>query len=201
MLIRATSKLLTISRISAERCDSLPAEGFPGEWYANLLSTGRRGGSAIHFLHNPTMVSVFVPGKSLRTAIGELPGRLDGLLVRNGFAHLFHAFQADTDCTIYATSSRSLLAVMSQMGISIESAFWDLRDSVGWDPDWDPADSDFVSLENRYLDYLIGGQTAKQRGEMYVSARELLEHLAVPGHLLGHLAGHLGGHLTTVFGK
>ncbi|WRQ33793.1 hypothetical protein U5907_03900 [Bacteroidales bacterium MB20-C3-3] len=141
MLIRVTSKLLTISRISAERCDSLPAEGFPGEWYANL----------------------------------------------------YPAFQADTDCTIYATSSRSLLAVMSQMGISIESAFWDLRDSVGWDPDWDPADSDFVSLENRYLDYLIGGQTAKQRGEMYVSARELLEHLAVPGHLAGHLA--------TVFGK
>ena len=69
MIIRATSKLLSVSRISPVKNDSLIADSFPGEWYANLLSTGRVGKPAIHFLHYPTMITIIYIGKSLKQGV------------------------------------------------------------------------------------------------------------------------------------
>lgn len=168
MIIRATTKLLKISRISPVKCDLVLDGSLPGEWYASLLSTGRMGGSVIHLLHNPTMVSVFVQGKSLRMAVRALPERLEALLGRNGFGELFADYMMDTECKIFASDNRSVISVMVQMRQNLEGELFDI---------WEITDEVFVSLEDYCLDYLIGGQISKQRGKMYVSAREILEQL------------------------
>lgn len=115
MIIRATTKLLKISRISPVKCDLVLDGSLPGEWYASFLSTGRMGGSVIHLLHNPTMVSVFVQGRSLRMAVRALPERLEALLGRNGFGELFADYMMDTECKIFASDNRSVISVMVQM--------------------------------------------------------------------------------------
>ena len=168
MIIRATTNLLKISRISPVKCDLVLDGSLPGEWYASLLSTGRMGGSVIHLLHNPTMVSVFVQGKSLRMAVRALPERLEALLGRNGFGELFADYMMDTECKIFASDNRSVISVMVQMRQNLEGELFDI---------WEITDEVFVSLEDYCLDYLIGGQISKQRGKMYVSAREILEQL------------------------
>ena len=168
MIIRATTKLLKISRISPVKCDLVLDGSLPGEWYASLLSTGRMGGSVIHLLHNPTMVSVFVQGKSLRMAVRALPERLEALLGRNGFGELFADYMMDTECKIFASDNRSVISVMVQMRQNLEGELFDI---------WEITDEVFVSLEDYCLDYLIGGQISKHRGKMYVSAREILEQL------------------------
>ena len=64
MIIRATSKTLNIARIAPVK-NLAEIEGpLPGEWYVSLVPTGRKGVSAIHFVHNPTMLSVFFMGYS-----------------------------------------------------------------------------------------------------------------------------------------
>ena len=168
MIIRATTKLLKISRISPVKCDLVLDGSLPGEWYASLLSTGRMGGSVIHLLHNPTMVSVFVQGKSLRMAVRALPERLEALLGRNGFGELFADYMMDTECKIFASDNRSVISVMVQMRQNLEGELFDI---------WEITDEVFVSLEDYCLDYLVGGQISKQKGKMYVSAREILEQL------------------------
>ena len=168
MIIRATTKLLKISRISPVKCDLVLDGSLPGEWYASLLSTGRMGGSVIHLLHNPTMVSVFVQGKSLRMAVRALPERLEALLGRNGFGELFADYMMDTECKIFASDNRSVISVMVQMRQNLEGELFDI---------WEITDEVFVSLEDYCLDYLIGGKISKHRGKMYVSAREILEQL------------------------
>ena len=168
MIIRATTKLLKISRISPVKCDLVLDGSLPGEWYASLLSTGRMGGSVIHLLHNPTMVSVFVQGKSLRMAVRALPERLEALLGRNGFGELFADYMMDTECKIFASDNRSVISVMVQMRQNLEGELFDI---------WEITDEVFVSLEDYCLDYLIGGQISKQKGKIFVSAREILEQL------------------------
>ena len=64
MIIRATSKTLNIAKIASVK-NLAEIEGpLPGEWYVSLVPTGRKGVSAIHFVHNPTMLSVFFMGYS-----------------------------------------------------------------------------------------------------------------------------------------
>jgi hypothetical protein len=72
MIIRATAKLHNIARLKPVKNDSEITGSLPGEWYASLLSTGRKGGAAIHFLHNPTMISIVVLGRSLTKALHVL---------------------------------------------------------------------------------------------------------------------------------
>ena len=64
MIIRATTKLLSIARIKPVKMEASINGPLPGEWYASLLSTGRKGGSVIHFLHHPTLISILVLGRS-----------------------------------------------------------------------------------------------------------------------------------------
>lgn len=168
MIIRATTKLLNISKISPIKCNLVIDGSLPGEWYASLLSTGRMGGSVIHLLHNPTMVSVFVQGKSLRVAVRALLERLETLLGRNGFGELLPGFMKNTECEIFASDNRSIISVMVQMRLNIEGAFLEIGEIT---------DEILARLEDHYLDYLIGGQISKQRGKMFVSAREIIGHL------------------------
>ena len=114
MIIRATNKLLNIAKTVSVKNESIILSSLPGEWYSSLLSTGRPRGFAIHFLHNPTMISIIIHGKSLSKALQILPSRVASFLNRNGYRELVIGFQLDTKIEVYATNSRNILANMNQ---------------------------------------------------------------------------------------
>lgn len=120
MVIRATKKLLNISRIELIENQNETEIPFPGEWYAGLVPTGRRGKMLIHFLHNSTKLSVLCPGKSLNKALPVFPERLEQLLLRLGCSKLMFKFQVKSKPEIFTTNSRSMLAHMNQMKYNIE---------------------------------------------------------------------------------
>jgi hypothetical protein len=151
MIIRATAKLHNIARIEPVKNESVITGSLPGEWYASLLSTGRKGGAAIHFLHNPTMISIVVLGRSLTKALNVLPVRVALFLERNGFPELIPGFELDTKPEIYTTNSRHILANMNQMRYEFE---YHLAMSEILE------DTDISRLEGQCLDQIIGGKIA-----------------------------------------
>ncbi len=165
MVIRATTKLHNISRISGIKNTSAITDTLPGEWYASLLSTGRVGGLAIHFLHIPTMITLVTMGKSINKAIKELPLRASSLLMRNGYKELVPDFQLDTTSEIYLTNSRSILANMTQIRFSLEYSFA-LSEEL--------EEVDIVRIEDSYLTYLVGGKIAKGN---YIRPVDILKEL------------------------
>lgn len=152
MVVRATVKLHNIARITPVKMDVMMDGPLPGEWYASSLSTGRKGGSAIHFLHIPTMVSVLVLGRSLTKAVELLPVRAAALLYRNGFSELIPRFELESEPVIVSTNSRSVLANMNRMKFDVEY-------NLAMEEVLEPADMN--RIEDALLKYLFGGKIAK----------------------------------------
>ena len=120
MIIRATNKLLNTSGIKPVKNLDEITSALPGEWYAGLVSLNRPGKLAIHFLHNPTKITVICPGKSINKALLDFPRRVEQLLKRLGYSLLIFQFQLKTELEVYASNSRSMLAYMNQLRYNIE---------------------------------------------------------------------------------
>ena len=165
MIIRATNKLLYIARIESVKNESIILSSLPGEWYASFLLTGRSGFHAIHFLHNPTMISIIILGKSLTKALQILPLRVESFLDRNGYQELKTRFQLDTKIEVYSTNSRNILANMNQMKFNLEYhlAMTESLDS-----------SDIENIEDMQLSNIIGGKIAEGK---YIMPKEKLKKL------------------------
>jgi hypothetical protein len=167
MIIRATIKLLKIARVSPVKNESSISGALPGEWYSSLLNTGRNGVYAIHFLHNPTMISIIVLSKSLTRALEVLPLRVSAYLIRNGFSELVPGFGFDSQHKIYTTNSRNILANMTQMKYDIEYnlAVSEMLDST-----------DIDRIEDLFLRYILGGKIANGKYIMPVDQLFELNH-------------------------
>jgi hypothetical protein len=166
MIIRATSKTLNVARIAPVKNLAAIKGPLPGEWYVSLIATGRKGVSVIHFVHNPTMLSVVVMGRSLKKALEEFPLRAAALLRRFGFAELVSRFEFDSAREIYTTNNRGILSNMNQMKYFIEWEF-----AMAEEPD--PAVLNLI--ENRLIKYLVGGKVAQ--GQDYIKPIDLLTRL------------------------
>ena len=170
MIIRATTKLYNIARLKAEKNASALSENLPGEWYANLISTGRAGELGILFFHIPTMITVVTLGKSIRKAVMELPKRAELLLIRNGFKDLVTGFQLETAPEFYSTNSRNILANMNQLKFSLEWSLALLEELE---------ERDIAKIEDHYLKYYVGGKVANEKGgnRDYIEAKTILTDL------------------------
>lgn len=166
MIIRATSKTLNIAKIASVK-NLAEIEGpLPGEWYVSLVPTGRKGVSAIHFVHNPTMLSVVVMGRSLNKALAEFPLRAAALLRRFGCVELMERFEFDSAREIYTTNNRGILANMNQMKYFIE---WEFAMA-------EELDSAVLGhIENHLIKDIIGGKVAQ--GQDYIRPIDVLESL------------------------
>jgi len=165
MIIRATKKLLNISRIEPIKGTTEPVDDLPGEWYASLVSMGRPGKLSIHFLHHPTLITVLIPGKSLTQALLSLSGRASSLLRRQGFAALEPFFQLVSKPQILATNSRTMLGYMNTMKLSLEIHFVraDSLDEI-----------DFSYLEDIHFEYLFGCKLSQGK---YIRPGEILSEM------------------------
>lgn len=76
--------------------------------------------NAIHFLHNPTRISVLVPGPFLDQSITGLRERAAALLMRKGYGRLLFQYELQSPPVFLNTNSRSILASMNQMRYEIE---------------------------------------------------------------------------------
>ncbi len=171
MIIRTTAKLLNIAKIAPLKNSAELSDSLPGEWYASLVSTGRKGGGAIHFLHVPTMISVIVNGRSVKKAMDSLPDRAASLLKRNGFSELIPLFDLNSEPEFFTTNSRSVLATMTQMKYNIEYHLMRSEDLTSHDID---------RIEDIHLKVLLGGRVAEvaklAKGD-YVTPLELLQEI------------------------
>jgi len=80
MIIRATKYLYRLSGVPWDKNAEEPSSPFPGEWYANFVERFDGRYNAIHFLHNPTRISVLVPGPFLDQSIAGLRERAKKLM-------------------------------------------------------------------------------------------------------------------------
>mgnify|MGYP007131704782 CR=1 FL=1 len=109
MIIRATKKVLNINRIKPLKKDIELSEGLPGEWFVDLVSLGRQGKFALQYLHNPTRISVIVPGRSIKKNYKTFQDRVTHFLRRHGYEKLIPHYQFDSQPEILATNNRSIL--------------------------------------------------------------------------------------------
>ena len=152
MIIRATRKLINLSRVEARRDERPLPEELPGEWYASGVSQSRR--SVVHYLHVPSLVSVVVEGRSLKTTSGKVAERLERLLQRHGYAELINRFALSSPPVILTTNSRRILGYLNQMRYLVEYhlALPEAADTL-----------DLDHLEDVCFDYLftVGGKTGQ----------------------------------------
>lgn len=95
-----------------------------------------------------------------------MPVRMKHLLERNGFAEMVPSFALESETEIYATSSRHIIANMTQMRLAIEFQLRELEE---------PTHLDVGRLEDHYLDYLVGGRIAGKNN--YITPQEQLTKL------------------------
>jgi hypothetical protein len=165
MIIRATKKLLSTSKIKPVSNTNEAVDNLPGEWYANLVSLLRPGKLAIHFLHYPSCISIIIPGKSLNKAIVELPFRVENLLSRHGFSALIPSFDLDSEIEVYTTNSRTMLGYFNTLKYNLEYHFSIVESTES---------IDFQKIEDIQITYIFGG---KNRKEFLIPKRRLQEFL------------------------
>lgn len=164
MIIRGTNKILKTSGIKpVKNTDEITSE-LPGEWYAGLVSTGKQGKLAIHFLHHPTMLTVLVNGKSLNKALPVFQERAENLIKRLGYGKLLFQYQLQTEPQIFATNSRSMLSHMNQLRYNIEYhlAMAETIEATNWD-----------YIEDVHFNYIFS------RNKKYMTPKEILDALMI----------------------
>jgi hypothetical protein len=165
MIIRATTKLLNISRIKPVKNQNDLSNIMPGEWYASIISLTYPGKFAVHFLHSPTLINIIIPGKSLNKTIPLLPDKIKSYLKRNGFSYLEAQFNLDSQTEMFTTNSRSMLGHMNQIKYNLEYLFAmaESTESINYE-----------KIEDIYLDYLFG----MPKGRGYLRTIEILNDLS-----------------------
>lgn len=163
MIIRATKKVLNLSRIPSVKNNLDASDQLPGEWYVDLVSLGRPGKFGLQFLHSPTYISIVVPGRSLTKSIGQFKIQAENFLQRHGYGDLIPHFSLDTVPEIFSTNSRSMLAHMNQikMDTIYNSA---LAETI--------EDINYTSIEDIFLAYPF---KAKHLGPKYHTPQRILK--------------------------
>lgn len=163
MIIRATKKVLNLNRIKPVKKDLELSNGLPGEWFVDIVSLGEQGKFALLYIHNPTRISVIVPGRSIKKGINSFQERVTDYLTRFGYEKLIPYYELDSKPEILATNNRSVLGHLNQIKWDVE-----YRSATASDKD----KIDFTRIENLFIDFLF---TTKATGSKYLRVREILD--------------------------
>ena len=167
MIIRATQYLYRLSGVPSVKNTEEPPSPFPGEWYANFVERFDGRYNAIHFLHNPTRISVLVPGPFLDQSINDFRERTTALLMRKGYGRLLFQYELLSPPVFYNTNSRSILASMNQMRYEIDYHL-SMPETIG--------EINLDLIEDIEFDTII--RTGKKLMDITTPARILVELLA-----------------------
>jgi len=118
IIVRATQKLLNTQRLKPEIIDNLEINNSVlGEWYANTVTSSFRGKSLVMYVHQPSLITVIVVGKTIKKTFTEFTQRLHKLLTRFSFPALFISEQMNAfeSSVITKTDSRKMLGYMNSI--------------------------------------------------------------------------------------
>lgn len=120
----ATKKLLNVSRIDSVLYLSEPSPGqHLHNWYVVLTGSGFPGKLLLLYVHDPSLLTVVVNGKTIASTIDEFRKQLKQLLLRHKFPDAFIEKEMSfaDDYTIGKTSSKSMLAHINQMVLQVRT--------------------------------------------------------------------------------
>lgn len=163
MIIRATKKVLNVNRIKPVKKDLELSNGLPGEWFVDLVSLGEQGKFALLYIHNPTRISVIVPGRSIMKSFKSFQERVVDYLTRFGYEKLIPYFDLDSQPEILTTNNRSVLGHLNQIKWDVEYHCGRVREKDNIDYTW---------IEDIFIDSLF---TTKATGSKYLRVREILD--------------------------
>ena len=168
MIIRATTKVLKLSKLQPKTNNSDFKDSLPGEWYANIFSLGKPGKLGIYFVHQPTKITIILPERSKKKAIEKLSGRVEGYLRRHGHLDLFPQFKLDMSTVdIFTTNSKSVLGHMNNIKWDIEYHCYQAERVEDIDFDW---------LEDIFYDYFFGTKEIKSG---FQSTEKILKEITI----------------------
>jgi hypothetical protein len=125
IILHAVQKLLNTSRLPPAMYISAPSENqYMHSWYAKLLSTGFAGKQLVMYVHDPSLLLVLAPGKSINTTLPSFCQHLPLLPERNKFKKEFieHEMRlVQEGYVISKTNSRSMPGRMNSISYNIES--------------------------------------------------------------------------------
>ena len=125
IILHAVQKLLNTSRLQPVMYISAPSENqYMHSWYAKLVSTGFAGKQLVMYVHEPSLLLVLAPGKSINTTLPVFYKRLPLLLERNHFKPEFVEHEmplVQEGYVISKTNSRAMLGRMNSISYNIEA--------------------------------------------------------------------------------
>ena len=155
--LHAVRKLLDTSGISNNMLVTQKTEGqWMHDWYVTFTGSGFRGRMVMLYFHDPSMMMVATPGKSIHTTFPLFRERLERLLRRSEFPTdvIQREISLAEDFAAGKTSSRSMLGNMNQ---PIETVEWDLRKFDSFE------DIDYDMLEDIQMNHLVVYDKRKYR--------------------------------------
>jgi hypothetical protein len=163
MIIRATKKVLNLNKITPVKMDFELSGGLPGEWFVDLVSLGEQGKFALHYIHNPTRISVIVPGRSIKKGFKTFQNRVTSFLSRHGYKKLIPYYDLNSQPEILTTNNRSILSHLNQVKWDVEYHFGRAKDKENINYDW---------IEDIFIDNLF---TTKSTGSKYIRVKGILD--------------------------
>lgn len=125
IILHAVQKLLNTSRAQPVMYISAPSVNqYMHSWYAKLLPTGFPGKQLVMYVHEPSLLLVLAPGRSLNTTVPIFYQRLRQLLERSHFKEAFIEREmalVREGYVISKTNSRAMLGRMNSISFNIES--------------------------------------------------------------------------------
>ena len=114
----ATKKLLNTGRIDPVLYLSIPAAGQElHNWYVTLCGSGFPGKFLMLYVHQPSLLTVMVKGKTIASTVDQFRKQLRDLLSRQSFPKAFieREMSLTDEYIIGKTNDRSMLAFINQM--------------------------------------------------------------------------------------
>lgn len=119
---QATQKLLNTCQIDPVLYQSEPAPGQQlHHWYVVLCGSGFPGKMLMMYIHEPSLLTVMVKGKTIASTVDSFRQQLKQLLIRQEFPPAFieKEMSFTGDYIIGKTSNRSMLAHINQMILQV----------------------------------------------------------------------------------
>ena len=137
--LHAVRKLLNIGRIKSELLVTGKTEGqLMHDWYVTSTGTRWPGKTVVVYFHEPSLMMVIVPGRSVDTTYPRFRARLRALLERKGFPSGFIERETSLMETHVTgkTSNRSMLSSINQALFAFECHLREFESFDEVDFDW-----------------------------------------------------------------
>jgi hypothetical protein len=154
--LHATKKLLNIGHITgAVFVTKEDGQQHLQNWFVTLTGSGYPGKSIILYVHQPSLLTIFVKGKTVKSTYNEFIQRLQSLLQRFDFPASFIDYEISLakEHVVGKTSSASMLSHINQILFNAECWFSRYNSYEAIDLDW---------IENQMMNYLFKSKGQKQ---------------------------------------